>query len=488
MSGRKSSEVNEMLSKAKTTRNSGIEVIKSTLKEESVIIGECKSVQEETKDFFEKTRFSLSTEAQQEFSVEAEQLKDAFARLKARAKITNNTSSKNVFTEIEAEYAECDYEADCIREKIKSKPHYCDPEYRQASDVHRRYVDLKNRCNNLRNTVSKKISQMQVEINNSHIQKAEYEDLLNRKKDLEKKSKDIVAMRAKADLAKKNVNNDFGGIDTAIANKFMKKEFSVLQKSVSDFTSQNDSNVVNNCQKIVSEITSFKNKLQDVYNDFLARQKEAKSLIDSILDRINKPLYSNPEDEFRKLEVKKLSSLADFLKNFGNSQFVNDIENLVNKLKADFKAEKFSDVKKTFESTMQIIDEASNYAATTHENQAKTILNMLTIKKVMLNLNYDVTVTKNSEYGDGYSIECRAGDEIIDFDRVTMTEDGKPVIDIDHTEATKGTCHKPWSTIQKSMAEEGLIIEDIKWHGVSVLNKQANPKAQKTEKNEKATH
>ena len=176
------------------------------------------------------------------------------------------------------------------------------------------------------------------------------------------------------------------------------------------------------------------------------------------------------------------------MKNFGNSQFVNDIENLVNKLKADFKAEKFSDVKKTFESTMQIIDEASNYAATTHENQAKTILNMLTIKKVMLNLNYDVTVTKNSEYGDGYSIECRAGDEIIDFDRVTMTEDGKPVIDIDHTEATKGTCHKPWSTIQKSMAEEGLIIEDIKWHGVSVLNKQANPKAQKTEKNEKATH
>ena len=87
----------------------------------------------------------------------------------------------------------------------------------------------------------------------------------------------------------------------------------------------------------------------------------------------------------------------------------------------------------------------------------------------MLDLNYDVMVTENSNSKDGYCIECTAGDECITFDRVTVVEDGKAIIDIDHKESTKGTCKASWVQIREKLSEEGLFLEDITKNGKSIF-------------------
>ena len=98
----------------------------------------------------------------------------------------------------------------------------------------------------------------------------------------------------------------------------------------------------------------------------------------------------------------------------------------------------------------------------------KTIYNMLTIEKAMLELNYDVNVSENPNGEDGYCVECSAGDECITFDKVSVVDDGRVIITIDHKEATKGTCAASWDEIRKKLAENELFIEDITKNGKSI--------------------
>ena len=132
------------------------------------------------------------------------------------------------------------------------------------------------------------------------------------------------------------------------------------------------------------------------------------------------------------------------------------------------KKESFDATESELESLEKLIADASGYASQIHENKMKTIVNMLTIQQVMLDMNYDVNVIENPGKEDGYCIECTAGDECIKFDKVTVVDDGRPVIDIDHKESTTGTCAGTWEDIRKNLSEEGLFIEDIKKNGRSI--------------------
>ena len=128
----------------------------------------------------------------------------------------------------------------------------------------------------------------------------------------------------------------------------------------------------------------------------------------------------------------------------------------------------FDETEKELKSVEALIADASEYAANLHENKMKTIYNMLTIEKAMLELNYDVNVSENPNGEDGYCVECSAGDECITFDKVSVVDDGRVIITIDHKEATKGTCAASWDEIRKKLAENELFIEDITKNGKSI--------------------
>lgn len=147
-----------------------------------------------------------------------------------------------------------------------------------------------------------------------------------------------------------------------------------------------------------------------------------------------------------------------------------EYDNIMSKYKeVDRKADKVrSDLQKKIKS--QPYSDAwycdSEYSAA---RNVQAEYNVLSKEVQELGGNYDVMVTENSNSKDGYCIECTAGDECITFDRVTVVEDGKAIIDIDHKESTKGTCKASWVQIREKLSEEGLFLEDITKNGKSIF-------------------
>jgi len=196
--------------------------------------------------------------------------------------------------------------------------------------------------------------------------------------------------------------------------------------------------------------------------------------------RVNKQVFSDPEDEFSENDA-NMNSLIEFLKKFSKEDYPFEILERLEKSEKMIRDDKFDETEKELKSVEALIADASEYAANLHENKMKTIYNMLTIEKAMLELNYDVNVSENPNGEDGYCIECSAGDECITFDKVSVVDDGRVIITIDHKEATKGTCAASWDEIRKKLAENELFIEDITKNGKSIHDANMDVQGHKNE-------
>lgn len=247
------------------------------------------------------------------------------------------------------------------------------------------------------------------------------------------------------------------------------EKYVALKKEVEKTRALGDTEIVNACNHVIGNISEFQNELSVVYGQYLQRKSELETALEAMRDRVTRGVYSNPEDEFKDVQCKR-NSLLEFLDKYGDEgEYVPEIEAALKAIQKDIEKDAFEQADSKINKLENMITEASGVAAVMHENKMKTINNMLTIQDVMLDLNYDVMVTENSNSKDGYCIECTAGDECITFDRVTVVEDGKAIIDIDHKESTKGTCKASWVQIREKLSEEGLFLEDITKNGKSIF-------------------
>ena len=110
--------------------------------------------------------------------------------------------------------------------------------------------------------------------------------------------------------------------------------------------------------------------------------------------RVNKRVFSDPEDEFSENDA-NMNSLIEFLKKFSKEDYPFEILERLEKSEKMIRDDKFDETEKELKSVEALIADASEYAANLHENKMKTIYNMLTIEKAMLELNYDVNVSEN---------------------------------------------------------------------------------------------
>ena len=94
------------------------------------------------------------------------------------------------------------------------------------------------------------------------------------------------------------------------------------------------------------------------------------------------------------------------------------------------------------------------------------------IRNVMRNLKYEASASIiDGDIRKGFRITCKVGDEIIDFEKVIIDDEGKVTMDIDHTESVNGTCGVKWTDLQREFAEQGIFVEDVKKNGASVIKK-----------------
>lgn len=494
MSGRKASEVNSLLRNGEKTRGTSMNILDGVCKKAKKGIDEAKKQRENCEKEINKINFDISSDAKEEFSEVAIELENSIKKFLHEKQSELPVFSEKEYKDILSEYKQNDKKADTVREDLKRKinsqgrndPWYCDDEYANAKSVQDEYKRLANRVSGL----SRKCSQVE-SITNTDV--VETKARLNRAKELrqaiyalEKQTSDIKEMRAKASDAKIRIQEGFDSISNEIASKFLQKEYNKLEKDVILFSDYDDEKIVQLCSDMISKISSFKNKLEGIYSEYLKEKEKVSTELNTLIERISNKVFSKPEDEFTGGE-KEMYSLIEFLEKYGKDDFPTDIKRGLDKIGNLIESDKFDEASSEITEIENLISDARDYVIQIHENKMKTIFNMLSIEKAMIELNYDVNVIENEDGDDGYCIECKAGDECITFDKVTVVEDGRPIITINHKESSKGTCAASWHTIRQKFSDEGLFLEDISKNGHSIHAPNTAQKKNSKNENRKLT-
>ena len=475
MSGRKASEVNSLLRNAAKTRTNSMDVLDGIYNKivDHTKVANIKA--DELKQVFDSDEYEICDEAVKEFEKNSTDIKEEISRLKTKIFGLHFEVDDKEYSKLLNEYKKVDTEADEVRREVnrkinsqgRSDPWYCDSEFEHARQVQNKYKILSDKTNKLNSSMSSTASSLNSSIQIIDEYRKQAIKLQEMVSNLNKKAKDLVKLRAEASSAKSEIEKEFASINSEIAEKFLKDQYQKIKEKVRNYLEQTDTEVVKLFTNMTVELTGFTNNLQVLYADYLECQGAVRGRIQSLEERINNKAYSNPEDEF-KSGSKEMFSLVEFIKKYGDFSQVKIIQEQLGECKKFYQNDDFDAANKSIEKLIDLINQVANSASLIHENRMKTIINMLSIKKAMLELRYDVEVTKNEVDDDGYCISCTAGDECIKFDKVTVIDDGQPVITIDHKEATNGTCAASWYEIRKKLSEEGLYIEDITKNGKSI--------------------
>lgn len=487
MSGRKASEVEDSLRDNKKIRNTSINVMNNIFYRAKEAIEQTEQREQTVLSELNQTKFSIEKEVYTELPELAAELEKEFYHLKNTytnyKKKYHITEINNEYQRIIKEYQKADSEADKIsrdiEKKIQSQRRYdsrlcrydawwCDDEFKRAEIVKQKYNHLAQSVNQLKRKCEEQYTLANTANVTANEKLQQFHNLQKRIKEIEEKAKAIQKMKQEATESRKAIQSDFEKIQEKIALKFLKKDYENLHNEMEQALRMTDENIIQNYNTLTSKIETFHTQLDKIYAQFIEKQNTVKMKIKCLQERLQNKVYSNPEDEFKNIEEMEKHTLSEFLAQYAKGKYVAQIEEFLEKIENLFEKEEFEKAEQEMEKANSLCDEASEEAARIHENRMKTIYNMLSIREAMADLDYDVRVTKNKEWDDGYSIECSIGDEKITFDRVTVEEDGTPVIDIFHEEATKGTCANTWLTIREQLAAEGIYVKDITKNGTSI--------------------
>ncbi|MGN1137347.1 MAG: hypothetical protein ACI4SF_14150 [Oscillospiraceae bacterium] len=481
MSGRKASEVNQLLRNGKNARSGAVDMINSSYR--SVIDSEKRMISAiaDAKSRLNNMTFDMST-AESEFTDAANRIKAELSELgkqiSSLSEFSETKTLKSEFEELNREYEDTDRKAEKVssdlKEKINSQgrsdPWYCDDEYRAANAVSKEYAALKKRANSLNNKLSNNVNLSNQLIARANKLAEQSDRLISEGKKLEEKAKQAAKLRADAGKARESVTGDLNAINADIARKFLPDEYAKIKSEVSDFCTLYDGEIVKKFSLVTSSIKEFSTELDKKYSEFLKKQSEVNALLGSIEQRFGAEVFTDPADDFRAGEHMKMD-LISFLKKFCAGKYVDDISKIFEKAKRLFQKEEFVETEKELASLSDIVDLASEYAAAQHERQKVQLENALAIRDTMLKMKYDVRsrINKNSDGTiGGYDIICSAGDEEIIFENVCVNDDGNFGFGINHKESSTGTCSGSWHDIRNELAQNGIFIEDITKNGVSV--------------------
>ncbi|ALA95535.1 hypothetical protein [Leptotrichia sp. oral taxon 212] len=241
--------------------------------------------------------------------------------------------------------------------------------------------------------------------------------------------------------------------------------------------------IISNSKKYEKELLDYTDKLEILYKEYLDKKNESETKLQDINSRLAEKLLYKPMEYYKSESKASKIAFMEFLKEFGNNEYVNEIQEEVSRLEKALINEEFDYILSNT-SLNTVIDKAISYSKLKFEQQIKTIDVTFGIRKVMRNLGYQVEARMiDGDIDNGFRVIAKIGDEIIDFDKVVTNEDGSVNIDIDHIESRKGNCGTTWKELQDKFTDEGIMIQDITKNSKSVLYDSTN--IQSNKENEK---
>lgn len=471
MSGRKASEVSSLLNRNAETREpiwNNFDNVVSNLSDK--ILQDNKEYEKYMKDV-KALNIDFSEAATMEFSEESRLAEEKFSNLRNLPKkkpIEVVPLLKEIDT-VKKELKELDLETKRVKEKIKTSPHYCDNEYAVAEKIVASYETLNKKRENIfarLNTCSLNSKQNLVEVKNQY---NKLEELRN----LAKKINEKAQLRKEANSIKGHIEKELQSIDKGLADKFMKQEYCELNNQIKEFLAGNDVQVLEYFKDTETLLSKFFEALSEKHNKFIEEKEKAETYFNSIMDMKNIIKLYSPLDYSKKGEAAEKLTLEEFLREFAKGEYLDDLSEIFNKIETKLSEENFEAANVNINRLEILLKNAIAYANIKQESILKNIHLAKDLRDVMRSMNYKASAKIiDNDINNGFRVTCQVGDEIIDFDKVQVDDDGKVDLQINHLESRKNTCHKTWRELQKAFEEEGIMIKDIKWQGRSVLDRR----------------
>lgn len=224
-----------------------------------------------------------------------------------------------------------------------------------------------------------------------------------------------------------------------------------------------DASVVIGFNAMQAKVGVFNSKLNEKHKEFLEAQNRAKSDLDETYALITKGKFYDPIEYAKKQDKAESMHIFDFLNSYAGGEFVGEIDKQFKSAKSAFKKENFNEVHKIMKSVTKVISKAHEKATLLQEEKLRMIQMMVDLKEVLLSFNYKVKLEKQPN--GTFKLRAIAGDEVIDME--IDNESGG--VKIDHKESMSGTCGATWKEIRQACHNNGILFQDVKKDGVSVI-------------------
>lgn len=466
MSGRKRSEVVDLLSTSENIRkeilSNSYKNINSILKKNSEVISQIEKGLDALRENLPKVPENIKKSYEKDIKIIEKSL-DTINKWRASVLIESFKSIEKDLKEVDNNFNEMDKQANLLRKSISSKDWYCDSEYNEAQKLIKNYKIWKEKIISISEESSKKNAH-----NNEILEQTKYQ-LENSQK--LKRQIESLKERLKADNHKTQLSKEFEYINIELANKFMKKEYTNLKENLNILLNESIQTINNSSESMYNKIIEFTNHLNLQVEKFNLKKEKALREFQELKDFTH--LFEFKDIEAILDEKDEYIDIFTFQDRYCKESLENEYKTSLEFINESIKSENFQEAFNLIKNIREKVVEASKNCTNTYERLLKEQDMAAKIISATYELGYDLNVKYlDDDIRNGFSIEAILGDEIINFDRVCIDEDGQPIIDIDHEEGVSGTCGNTMKNLMKSLQNEGIFITDITKNGRSVIYKK----------------
>lgn len=476
MSGKKSTEVSDMLARGGDARNSVAENYKGRMRASEKTLQENQKKLDDIYRRINAQKIQISEESRREFFQESQRLQELFDTIKKSNKQMDYTRDiKHTNSEkqrLQTALENADREQERIRISIRDKDWYCDKEYKDAKKLVKEYQKIAESQNRLVADFSKKEQESNQTVIRYQLMEKQMLQLIEEEKNLNKKAVEIVQLRKKAADSKQYVQDAFQKIDQNLVDKFLSTEGKQLQKEISTFMGLTDAAAVEKITELSEKISMFSSKLEQCYSEYLERIEQIKSAIKHNQNSLEKDhnFYFEPVDYFKNKGGAQKISVLDYIAEYGNkNELVTQIRRGIDKANQLLEKEQFDEAEQQTLENDKWIEQANQYAALLQSHLIENFYVAKDMTKVMKSMGFETGAYKiDGHIKNGWKISAsNPNGESIDFTKVFLDDAGEMNIEIDHK--TLGDCPSRWSEICNKFEDMGIYIEKIVMENGSVV-------------------
>ena len=480
MSGKKRSEVLDLLSSASQIRDESLGNITRDIFKLIQKSSESQKKLQQLKETIELAAIKISKKDAERYAEEIDALSKKVNKLKLWAESDCGISPSQLqkeFNSIMEIFKSIDREADILRNAVRNKSHYCDSEYASASRLVQQTRETRNRLFQLQ-------ERAQVESRENAQKLDEGQKNIELNKRIQAQYNDI-EVRVEADDNLVLINKEFGKIDSKLAHKFAETEYVELTGKIENAKSMVASELNKVATSLLQNITEVQTVVLDRKKEYDLKKEKAEREFAELMSSLSALSFKDLQASI--FENKEITlGLFDFEKKYCTERSKDKFDKLKATIEGEIKKEKFDEASKHAQEGLKLLNESVRKATSQYEKMLKEKDIVCKLIEAVQKLSYDVNVEIiDDDIKNGYTLEAIAGDEVINFDKIAVDDEGNTIIDMDHQESVKGTCGNTAKNVMKSMLDQGIFITDIKKGSNSAVYGGKTAQAQGTVQREK---